>query len=203
MHNEQIKKISFAGIVIAIIVILTFSAGFLSTHLGISITLVHIPVLIGGIILGKKYGALFGFVFGACSMVLAFFNIATNAPFTNPLVSILPRIIFGFAIEPIYNLLNKLIKNDLLTIVLTMIVATLFHSIIVISAIYVAWYTGFYFGVDEFVAASGTLIGVTIFKYFYILFISNGILEVIVAAVVGTPIIKALNVLRTNKYKEI
>lgn len=202
MHSEQIKKISFAGIIIAIIIILTFSAGFLSTHLGISITLVHIPVLIGGVILGKKYGAVFGFVFGICSMILSFFNIATNAPFTNPLVSVLPRVIFGFAVEPIYNLLNRFVKNDILTIVLTMIFATLFHSIIVISAIYIAWNTGFYFGVDEFVAASGTLAGVSIFKYFYILFIGNGILEVIIAAVVGTPIVKALNTLRVNKSEE-
>lgn len=201
MRNEKIQKIAFAGIMIALIVIMTFTnLGFIILPSSVSITLVHIPVLIGAMVLGKKYGALLGFVFGFCSFILSFFNISTNAPFTNPLVSILPRILFGFIVFPLYNLLYKWIKNDIASSLITMIVASLFHTLIVLSAIYIAWKTGFYFGVDEFVANCGTLEGTTLFKYIYAVLISNGLIEMGLAGVVGTPIVKAIKVL-ANKNK--
>ena len=103
MRNEQIKKIAFAGIIIGLIIVMSLTMlGFITIASGASITLVHIPVLIGAIVLGKKYGTILGLIFGICSIILAFMNIATNAPFTNPIVSILHRIAFGFLIVPLY-----------------------------------------------------------------------------------------------------
>ncbi|MDY2902705.1 MAG: ECF transporter S component, partial [Bacilli bacterium] len=75
MRNEKIKKIAFAGIIMALIIVMTFTnLGFIILPSSVSITLVHIPVLIGSMILGKKYGALLGFVFGLCSFILSFYN---------------------------------------------------------------------------------------------------------------------------------
>lgn len=204
MRNEKIKKIAFAGILIALIVVMTFTnLGFIILPSSVSITLVHIPVLIGAMVLGKKYGALLGFVFGFCSFILSFFNISTNAPFTNPLVSILPRILFGFLVVPIYNLFYKLIKNDIASSLITMIVSSFLHTIIVLTMIFIVWKTGFYFGVDEFVANCGTLEGTTLFKYIYAVLISNGLIEMGLAGVVGTPIIKAIKVIASkNQIKD-
>ena len=65
MRNEQIKKITFTGIIIALIIILSFTPlGYIHFSFlpGVSITIIHIPVLIGSIILGKKYGIVLGLI---------------------------------------------------------------------------------------------------------------------------------------------
>ena len=189
MRNEQIKKIAFTGIIIGLSIVMSFTMlGFITISSGASITLVHIPVLIGSIVLGKKYGAILGLIFGVCSLILAFMNIATNAPFTNPLVSILPRILFGFMISPIYNLSKKIIKNDIASTITTLCLSTLIHTIIVLVPMFIVWRTGFYFGVADYTAAYGDGTGVNLFALIFSILLANGLIEIALAGIVGTPI---------------
>ena len=201
MRNEQIKKIAFTGIIIGLIIVMSFTMlGFITISSGASITLVHIPVLIGSIVLGKKYGAILGLIFGVCSLILAFMNIATNAPFTNPLVSILPRILFGFMISPIYNLSKKIIKNDIASTITTLCLSTLIHTIIVLVPMFIVWKTGFYFGVADYTAAYGDGTGVNLFALIFGILLANGLIEIALAGIVGTPIAMAMKVV-LNKDK--
>ena len=201
MRNEQIKKIAFTGIIIALIIVMSFTMlGFITISSGASITLVHIPVLIGAIVLGKKYGAVLGLIFGLCSLILAFMNVSTNAPFTNPIVSILPRVLFGFMISPIYNLIKKLIKNDIVSTVLSLCLCTLIHTIIVLVPMYIVWRTGFYFGVADYTAAFGDGTGTNLFTIIFGILLANGLIEIALAGVVGTPIAMAMKVV-LNKNK--
>lgn len=201
MRNEQIKKIAFTGIIIALIIVMSFTMlGFITISSGASITLVHIPVLIGAIVLGKKYGAVLGFIFGICSLILAFMNVSTNAPFTNPIVSILPRVLFGFMISPIYNFIKKIIKNDIISTVLSLCLCTLIHTIIVLVPMYIAWRTGFYFGVADYTAAFGDGTGTNLFTIIFGILLANGLIEIALAGVVGTPIAMAMKVV-LNKNK--
>ena len=201
MRNEQIKKIAFTGIIIALIIVMSFTMlGFITISSGASITLVHIPVLIGAIVLGKKYGAVLGLIFGLCSLILAFMNVSTNAPFTNPIVSILPRVLFGFMISPIYNFIKKLIKNDIISTVLSLCLCTLIHTIIVLVPMYIVWRTGFYFGVADYTAAFGDGTGTNLFTIIFGILLANGLIEIALAGVVGTPIAMAMKVV-LNKNK--
>ena len=203
MRNDSIKKIAFCGIIIGLIVVMSFTQVGFITISGISITLIHIPVLIGSIVLGKKYGAILGLIFGVCSLILAFMNIATNAPFTNPLISIVPRVAFGFLVCPLYTLINKMIKNNIISTSLTMILATLIHTIIVLVPMYIVWRTNFYFGVADYVANYGDGSGTNLFTIIFGIFVSNGIIEIGLSAVIGTPISMALkNVLKQNIIEE-
>ena len=201
MRNEQIKKIAFTGIIIALIIVMSFTMlGFITISSGASITLVHIPVLIGAIVLGKKYGAVLGLIFGLCSLILAFMNVSTNAPFTNPIVSILPRVLFGFMISPIYNFIKKLIKNDIISTVLSLCLCTLIHTIIVLVPMYIVWRTGFYFGVADYTAAFGDGTRTNLFTIIFGILLANGLIEIALAGVVGTPIAMAMKVV-LNKNK--
>lgn len=206
MRNEQIKKIAFTGIIIALIIILSFTPlGYIHLSIlpGVSITIIHIPVLIGSIVLGKKYGTVLGLIFGITSILLAFLNMATNAPFTNPIVSILPRMAFGFLISPLYNLINKVIKNGLASTIVTMCLATLIHTIIVLIPLFIVWRTGFYFGAAEYTAQYGNGSGMNLFAFIYGTLIANGIFEILLAAIIGTPIAMAMKVvLKQNKIEE-
>ena len=57
----------------------------------------HMPVIIGAILEGPVVGALIGLIFGVFSMIQA--AVAPNGPidawFTNPLLSVLPRLFIG------------------------------------------------------------------------------------------------------------
>ena len=204
MRNEQIKKIAFTGIIIGLIIVMSFTMlGFITIASGASITLVHIPVLIGAMVLGKKYGAVLGLIFGLCSLILAFMNVATNAPFTNPIVSILPRVAFGFLIVPLYNFIKKLIKNDIASTALTMCLSTLIHTIIVLVPMYIAWVTDFYFGVADYTAQYGDGTGTNLFAIIFGILLANGLIEILLAGVIGTPIAMAMKVvIKQNKIEE-
>lgn len=204
MRNEQIKKIAFTGIIIGLIIVMSFTMlGFITIASGASITLVHIPVLIGAMVLGKKYGAVLGLIFGICSIILAFMNVATNAPFTNPIVSILPRVAFGFLIVPLYNLLKKLIRNDIASTAIAMCLATFIHTIIVLVPMYIVWRTNFYFGVADYTANYGDGAGTNLFAIIFGILLANGLIEIALAGVIGTPIAMAMKVvLKQNKIEE-
>ena len=78
----------------------------------LDITIIHITVIVGGIVLGPQAGFLLGFTWGMCSFFRAF---TSGSPislliFTNPLISVLPRLVMGGLVALFYH-----IKFDLLT----------------------------------------------------------------------------------------
>ncbi len=71
--------------------------GFIPWFGGISLTIMHVPVILGAVLEGPISGLVIGLIFGIFSMIQA--AIAPSAPsdvwFTNPLLSILPRLFIG------------------------------------------------------------------------------------------------------------
>ncbi|MFA6627199.1 MAG: ECF transporter S component, partial [Bacilli bacterium] len=104
MKNLKIRKLVFASELIAIILFLSFvpnpltgmAFGYIPLSPLVVMTIIHIPVIIGAIVLGKKYGLILGTVFGLGSLVQAAILLGPNAPFTNPLLSVLPRMFLGY-----------------------------------------------------------------------------------------------------------
>lgn len=195
-RNEEIKKMVLAATLIAIIALMTFVPGFgYITIAGIDITIVHIPVIVGGVLLGRKYGLVLGLVFGLGSLAQSFVKVAYNAPFTNPIVSVLPRMFVGFIASDVYNLFTKLIKNDKVSVPFAMGGMTLIHSATVLPLLYVVWNNGWFFMKDEFVfQPTGTIAA-----YVWGLFISNALLEIALAIMIGTPIVIALNIIKKRQ----
>ena len=156
MRHRQIRDMVFASIMMALIVFLSVTMlGYIFYAQGTApITIIHIPVVVGAIVLGKRYGALLGATFGLFSMIMAFiYPTIINAPFTNPILSVLPRAIFGFIIYPIYLLIDKYIKNRTASTALSIAISTLIHSIIVIILLYFTIKTNLYFYADDYKAA--------------------------------------------------
>jgi uncharacterized membrane protein len=96
MTRNPIRDLTLTSVFAAIILVMTFvpQLGFIT--LGITeLTLIHIPVLIGVFLLPKRYAFVLGFVFGLGSLLRALqINAGIAIAFTNPLVSILPRLLF-------------------------------------------------------------------------------------------------------------
>jgi uncharacterized membrane protein len=110
MVQERTRKIVITGVLSAISIFLGITRlGFIPWFSGASLTIMHIPVIIGAILEGPIVGLVIGLVFGVFSLIQA--AVAPTGPsdvwFTNPLLSILPRLFIGPVAWLIYSGLKK------------------------------------------------------------------------------------------------
>ena len=135
--NKTIEAMVISAIVIAIMAILNFvpNVGYIRIVPGaFEVTTIHIFVLIFAWLFGWKYGLLSGVFFGVFCFINAF--IIGNVAFQNPIVAVIPRIMFGFIAGIGFELL-KLIKKPKLRFLFDVIfcgVATLIHTLLVLIA---------------------------------------------------------------------
>lgn len=99
MKNKQLKETLGITVIGAIIVLMALvpQIGFIKIpFLAFDFTLLFIPVIVGATLYGKKGGAILGLVFGLSSLFVAYTRPATpfDITFQNPLVSVMPRVIF-------------------------------------------------------------------------------------------------------------
>ena len=98
MSQERTRKIVITAIMGAISAFLGITRwGYLPSIGPVSVTIMHIPVIIGAILEGPLVGAAIGLIFGLTSMLQA-----AVAPinlfdplFINPLLAVLPRLFIG------------------------------------------------------------------------------------------------------------
>lgn len=108
--QHRTNKIALTGILGAIAVLLGLTRwGFIPWFGGVSLTIMHVPVIIGAILEGPLVGAGIGLIFGLFSMFQAAIAPAgpTDVWFTNPLLSVLPRLFIGPAVWLAYTSLKK------------------------------------------------------------------------------------------------
>ncbi|MFH2113675.1 MAG: ECF transporter S component [Spirochaetota bacterium] len=100
MERSQVRRIVSAGALGAVSVVMAVTPlGFLPWFGGASLTIMHIPVIVAAVLEGPVAGTVVGLIFGVTSLVKA--AVAPVGPldplFTNPLVSVLPRLFIGVA----------------------------------------------------------------------------------------------------------
>ena len=100
MKNEfkTTRNLVITALMAAIAVVLGWTHwGFIPWFGGVSLTIMHVPVIIAAVIVGPVSGIIVGFIFGVFSMIQA--AIAPTGPtdvwFTNPLLAVLPRLLIG------------------------------------------------------------------------------------------------------------
>ena len=110
MVQERTRKIVITGVLSAISIFLGITRlGFIPWISGASLTIMQVPVIIGAVLEGPVVGLVIGLVFGIFSLIQA--AIAPTGPtdvwFTNPLLSILPRLFIGPVAWLIYRGLKR------------------------------------------------------------------------------------------------
>jgi len=203
MNNVNVKsrlttrKVAIAGILSALSIVLNFTPlGFIMIPgLSVQITLMHIPVIIGGILEGPFIGAFIGLVFG-----LASFYTAATSPlpiafaFLNPLVSILPRILIGVVAHYVYQALNKAMgsKRTAISIGTSAFLATTTNTVGVLGMIYILY-------AKKYIAALIPMLGLpetTSPAYIFISAVPNYIAEVIASIIICIPVVFAVRRMR-------
>ncbi len=193
------KNLSLAqlGMMSALIIAMTFVPyiGYIS-YGALSITLIHIPVIIGACVMGVKGGAILGTVWGVSCIVKAV--LAPPSPlegiiFKNPLVALIPRIIAGAVAGLIFTLIAKKDKKKHIASALGALSGCLCNTIFVMGSIYVLY--GEKYG-TELGIASVNFGGLT--NYILAAFGINAVVEIIVAIVIAIPVSLALRKVKTR-----
>jgi uncharacterized membrane protein len=104
------RQIVVAGALGAISIILGVTKlGFIPFFLGTSITIMHVPVIVGAVLEGPWVGTAIGLIFGIFSLIWAY--IGPNGPgdiyFQNVFISVLPRLFIGVMAYLAYRVVKK------------------------------------------------------------------------------------------------
>jgi len=115
MVNDRVRKITTIGVLAAVSIVLGITRlGLIPWINGLSLTIMHVPVIIGAILEGPLVGGFIGFLFGVFTMIVAAISATTpfDAAFVNPLISVLPRIFIGPAAWLLYILIDKSLVKE-------------------------------------------------------------------------------------------
>lgn len=182
VKNQNLFKMTLTAMFCAIVIAMTFIpyVGYITYGL-LSITTLHVIVILGAIILGPASGTLIGLVWGVTCLIYAAMNgTADAAIFLDPRISVIPRILVGFAAGWFFKLLNplfaKLIHNQNGAIAtssaITGALGTATNTALVLTAI-------------SLFGGSGVLkLGVVLNKIISVALTLNGAIELVLAVVI-------------------
>ena len=156
-----------------------------------SLTIMHVPVIIGALLEGPIVGIAVGLIFGLFSM---YQNITapglTSFIFWNPIVALIPRMLIGIVAYYSFKLLKSKIKSTGVCAGFAAILGTLTNTIGVLGLTYIL-YLDRYAQAREISreAVAGTLLTVGL---------TNGVPEAIVSALITIPIVVTMLKIKRN-----
>lgn len=208
-NSEKIRDMVILAMFVAIVLLMAFTPiGLIDLPL-IKATLLHVPVIIGSVVLGPKKGGILGFVFGLSSfyknsiapsvLSFAFTPVVplpglTKGSLLSIIICFLPRILVGvvpfFVVKGIEALVKKLsgrsnrgIRSAAVTV--AAIAGSFTNTILVMGMIFIFF--------KDFYATANNIPVETVFSVILGVVGTNGVPEAIVAAVLTAPVCFALD----------
>lgn len=190
------RNLAFLGLMLAVTIILDM------TPLGaipigtISATVVHIPTIITGIVLGPIAGLIMGTAMGIIGWIHALTRPVTilDPFFMNPLISVLPRIFIGLVAYLVYTAISKLIKKQSVKNTVSTFVGGMAGSITNTVLVFLMLYLVY---AKELVEKAGMSFGLIVVS----VVATNAIAEAIISGIITMPV--ALAYFRYSKAKNM
>jgi len=208
-RNDKVRQQVILALFTAIVLLLAFTPIGLIDLPIIKATILHVPVIIGSVILGPKKGAFLGFVFGLSSIIknsiapsLLSFAFTPFVPlpglqkgsFLSIIICFLPRILVGVTpyytvkgiellVEKVFRKRNQGIRSAATTV--AAVVGAFTNTVLVMGMIYL-------FFKDAYAAANNIPVE-TVLTVVLGVVGTNGVPEAIAAAVITTPVCLALD----------
>lgn len=202
--QPQIRAMTETALFAALIVIMAYVPFLGYIPLGpIRATTIHIPVIIGALILGPKKGAILGFVFGLTSFLTNTFTPNVTSFVFTPFYSVgdihggwqslivcfMPRILIGVAAYWVFRLFYRLMgKHEhslLISLGLAGLVGSLTNTILVMNGIYLFFRTPY--------AAAKEIAASDLYSKVILAVIgTNGVPEALAAAVITALVCRVL-----------
>jgi uncharacterized membrane protein len=135
MPQDRTRKLVITGVMGAITILLGVTHwGFIPWFGGISLTIMHVPVIIAAILEGPVVGLGVGLIFGIFSMIQA--AVAPTSPadvwFTNPVLAVLPRLFIGPVAFYVWKLLERI---PVVGLIVAGVAGSLTNTILVLGVI--------------------------------------------------------------------
>ena len=201
--EKKVLDMSLAGIFTAVIIAMSVVPFLGYIPLGfMNATIIHVPVIIGALLLGPKYGAYLGLVFGITSLVRATLTPTVTSFVFSPFVtiggysgnmwsvviSIVPRVLIGVAAYYVYELVLKIARGkkggQTVALGLAGIAGSMTNTILVMGMIYI------FFGA-QYAEARNIAFEAVLGVIFSVVAI-NGTIEAIIAALISAAVSTAL-----------
>lgn len=196
--NVDVRYLVSLAMMCAVLLVLGMTGiGFIQLPV-IKATTMHIPVILGAILLGPGAGAVLGGVFGLCSiwanttapglLSFAFSPFMTTEGLPGVLKSLWIalgcRILLGLLAGWFWKLFKKVLKKDYVALPVTAALASVCHTILVMGSIYIL--------LAEQYADAKNVAASAVFDLVLGTIVASGIPEAIAAAILVTGIGKAL-----------
>lgn len=208
MISDRNRKIALTGMFGALSILLAITPlGYIQLAGVINITIIHVPVILATILAGPVAGVIDGFIFGTTSCIrAALMSAPTSYMFRNPLVSILPRMLFPLFVWLVYWGLSKLPKMPkVISGAVSAAFGTFMHTFLVMGMITILYGQDFVKLIQAGLAKFGFEASISGFKAFLGIMIvtigTNGIWEIIGATVIVTAVLSAIFVSKNGKSK--
>ena len=197
--SAKTRDMVLTAVIAAIIIMMAFVpyVGYINLVV-IKATLIHVPVIIGSVVLGPKKGAFLGFIFGLTSLINNTFNPSLLSFAFSPFYSggnlwsivicFVPRILVGVIPYFVFRGLMKLGREkrtaEYLALPVAGVVGALTNTLLVMNLIYFCFAAQFATAKEIAVSAVyDVIIGIIV---------ANGVPEAIVAAVLTLALGKVL-----------
>jgi uncharacterized membrane protein len=179
------KEIAYNALIIALIAVMAFVPWLGIITIGtVSITILHVPVIIAALLLGGRSAIIASLAFGVSTMLVAMTRGVTpiDLLFVNPVVSVLPRLMFGLVLAGLVKLFNKDRFADTLTDLMVAIVGTLAHTLFVLTILFM------------FLGYEGSLLTQISIWWTLVLgiLLTNTSLEILASVFIAIPVVKVL-----------
>lgn len=196
--NVDVRYLVSLAMMCAVLLVLGMTGiGFIQLPV-IKATTMHIPVILGAILLGPGAGAVLGGVFGLCSiwanttapglLSFAFSPFMTTEGLPGVLKSLWIalgcRILLGLLAGWFWKLFKKILKKDYVALPVTAALASVCHTILVMGSIYIL--------LAQQYADAKNVAASAVFDLVLGTIVASGIPEAIAAAILVTGIGKAL-----------
>ncbi|MGC6770433.1 ECF transporter S component [Enterococcus sp. LJL128] len=181
-------RITIRAVLTALIILQTMVPFLGYIPLGItSLTIIHITVIVAAIVLGTKDGMFIGLMWGIFTIIRAFTSPTTPLDtliFTNPIISVLPRVLVGLVAGFLFHWLYSKNKKILPATITAAVFGTLTNTILVLLFMGLLYTTPLAaaYSVDPsgLIAVLGGIV------------VTNGVSEVIGAVIITPIIVQAL-----------
>ena len=207
-RNDKVRDQVILALFTAIVLLLAFTPIGLIDLPIIKATILHVPVIIGSVVLGPKKGAFLGFIFGLTSLIknttapsLLSFAFSPFMPlpgvgkgsFLALIICFLPRILVGitpfFTLKAVEGIMLALTKksNSIIRsagVTVSAVVGAFTNTILVMGMIYLFF--------KEPYAAANNISADAVLSVILGIVGTNGIPEAVAAAVITTPVCIAL-----------
>lgn len=205
-RSLKTRRMALFAMFLAIeLVLLLTPLGYIRTPF-LSITLMHIPVIAAGILMGPGYGAALGLVFGLTSVWNAtmspsltsfvfspFVTVGTvSGNWTSLIIALVPRVLLGAIAGWLFQVLNKKLSRPVAALIAA-VLATLCHTLMVLGLIAVLWG-------PQYAQAIGQPEN-ALLAYLGLVILTNGLAEMAAAGVVCMALAKAIKPLGLSSRK--